>query len=66
MKAFLAAILTLALAVPCSGAPLRVAAFNVENGLGANGTVNFENAARILQRINADGACQKVCVWVKN
>ena len=54
MKAFLAAILALALAVPCSGAPLRVAAFNVENGLGANGTVNFENAARILQRINAD------------
>lgn len=54
MRAFVAAFLALALAVPCSGAPLRVAAFNVKDGLGAPGTSSFEDAARILQRINAD------------
>ncbi len=54
MRAFLAAILALALVVPASGAPLRVAAFNVKDGLGKNGMASFEDAARILQRINAD------------
>jgi endonuclease/exonuclease/phosphatase family metal-dependent hydrolase len=36
------------------GAPLRVAAFNVYNALGAPGTAGYEDVARILERINAD------------
>ena|GEM_PF-5962421 len=40
----------------CGGhaAPLRVASFNVEWGLGAAGTSNYENAVRHFERIGAD------------
>jgi endonuclease/exonuclease/phosphatase family metal-dependent hydrolase len=35
-------------------APLRVATFNIDNGLRAPGTSSHENVARILERIDAD------------
>ena len=40
---------------PCGqAAPLRVAAFNVEDGLGAPGTTNYEIAAKHFERIGPD------------
>lgn len=35
-------------------APLRVATFNVEGGLGASGTTNYEIAAKYFERIGPD------------
>lgn len=49
-----ALLATWLLAVAGWGAPLRVATFNVGNGLLAPGTSSHENVARILGRIDAD------------
>ena len=46
--------LALAMAATAWAAPLRVATFNVEWGLGSPGSASFENSATVLQRIGAD------------
>ncbi len=42
------------IACTASAAPLRVATFNVERGLGTPGFAAFENTAAVMQRIGAD------------
>lgn len=54
MKPLVTVIIGWALAASAPAAPLRVAAFNVHNSLGAPGTTDYENVARILERIGAD------------
>jgi len=64
---FLAIALALAAALQLAtggAAPLRIAAFNVENGLYPTNDTSHQNTARILKRINADvvGLCE-LMVW---
>lgn len=46
--------------VYASNTPLRVASFNVENGLYGTNTTSYQDTARILKRLNADvvGLCE--------
>jgi endonuclease/exonuclease/phosphatase family metal-dependent hydrolase len=53
-RALCLSALALSLKAQVWAAPLRVATFNVEVGLGSPGSTSFEDSATVLQRIGAD------------
>ncbi|NNC89762.1 MAG: endonuclease/exonuclease/phosphatase family protein, partial [Akkermansiaceae bacterium] len=53
-KPALVAVLTMLLCVAAAAVPLRVATFNIELGLEAQGTTSHDSVADVLARIDAD------------